>query len=303
MLRRSALQRNKASHSPKNCLPGSGWTPLNSVRNCRRHLRTRTHHRESATWWLTATSAVWCSIGINRAHRVVASEYKAKFWVMADAVRLNRTDTALVRVVVPIVNRDEDAAVQTATDFVKSFYATLRHIFRRRGGPSDDSGSFTSRASRTLPNADVGWNRSRRGSAALPLDLPLLIRTDGFRRSRGHRCARGASLLPLQLQQFPASAQLYVRIHFAPELQEIVRSGHECEQHDRPHREHAVFGQSGPADFCRSRARSQPPAPPFWFFRDRSPQSYIHRSRQWNCRPDTANSRPIMRITIHAGKR
>jgi hypothetical protein len=45
---------------------------------------------------------------------------------MADAVRLNRTDTALVRVVVPIVNRDEDTAVRTATDFVKSFYGTLR---------------------------------------------------------------------------------------------------------------------------------------------------------------------------------
>ena len=34
--------------------------------------------------------------------RAVASEYKAKFWVMADAIRLNRTDTALVRVVVPV---------------------------------------------------------------------------------------------------------------------------------------------------------------------------------------------------------
>jgi hypothetical protein len=47
---------------------------------------------------------------------------------MADAVRLNRTDTALVRVVVPIVNRDEDTAVRTATDFVKSFYGTLRQF-------------------------------------------------------------------------------------------------------------------------------------------------------------------------------
>ena len=37
----------------------------------------------------------------------MANEYKAKFWVMADAIRLNRTDTALVRVIVPVVNRDE----------------------------------------------------------------------------------------------------------------------------------------------------------------------------------------------------
>jgi EpsI family protein len=59
--------------------------------------------------------------------RVVASEYKAKLWVMADAVRLNRTDTALVRVVIPIVDRDEDAAMKTAADFVKAFYGPLRH--------------------------------------------------------------------------------------------------------------------------------------------------------------------------------
>ena len=57
--------------------------------------------------------------------RAVANEYKAKFWVMADAIRLNRTDTALVRVIVPIVDRDEAQAQATATDFVKSFYSTL----------------------------------------------------------------------------------------------------------------------------------------------------------------------------------
>ena len=42
-----------------------------------------------------------------------------------DAIRLNRTDTALVRVIVPVVNRDEARAQATATDFVKAFYSTL----------------------------------------------------------------------------------------------------------------------------------------------------------------------------------
>jgi EpsI family protein len=57
--------------------------------------------------------------------RAVADEYKAKFWVMRDAIRLNRTDTALVRVIVPIGKSDEAAAEATATGFVKSFYSTL----------------------------------------------------------------------------------------------------------------------------------------------------------------------------------
>jgi EpsI family protein len=60
--------------------------------------------------------------------RVVASEFQAKFWVMADSVRLNRTDSALVRVVVPIINRDEDAATRTAVEFIKAFYPSVRQF-------------------------------------------------------------------------------------------------------------------------------------------------------------------------------
>ena len=118
----------KAPHSPKNCLPGSGWSPLSSGEmaietgppetsrpiTVNRYVVAHGDQRSLVLYWYQSRD------------RVVASEYKAKFWVMADAIRLNRTDTALVRVVVPIVDRDEDAATQTALDFVKSFYGTLR---------------------------------------------------------------------------------------------------------------------------------------------------------------------------------
>lgn len=117
----------KAPHSPKNCLPGSGWTPMNSsdlsidvgqgapiVVN--RYIVAHGDDRELVLYWYQSRD------------RVVANEYKAKFWVMADAIRLNRTDTALVRVVVPIVERDEDRATQSAVRFVQSFYGTLRQF-------------------------------------------------------------------------------------------------------------------------------------------------------------------------------
>jgi hypothetical protein len=45
---------------------------------------------------------------------------------MVDAIRLNRTDTALVRVVVPMNGRDQDQATRIAVGFVQSFYGTLR---------------------------------------------------------------------------------------------------------------------------------------------------------------------------------
>ena len=119
-------QRNgKAPHSPKNCLPGSGWTPLNSGTETidvgrampivvNRYVVAHGDDRSLVLYWYQSRD------------RTIASEYTAKFWVVVDAMRLNRTDTALVRVVVPIVNRDEDAATKSATDFVKAFYGTLR---------------------------------------------------------------------------------------------------------------------------------------------------------------------------------
>jgi EpsI family protein len=118
-------QRNgKAPHSPKNCLPGSGWVPLSSGElsidvgrsapiTVNRYVVAYGSQRDLVLYWYQSRD------------RVVANEYKAKFWVMADAIRLNRTDTALVRVVVPVANRDEAQAQAIAAGFVKSFYSTL----------------------------------------------------------------------------------------------------------------------------------------------------------------------------------
>jgi EpsI family protein len=119
-------QRNgKAPHSPKNCLPGSGWTPLTSDQialdvgraepiHVNRYVVAHGDERSLVMYWYQSRD------------RAIASEYTAKFWVMVDAMRLNRTDTALVRVVVPIANRDEQAATRAATDFIRSFYGALR---------------------------------------------------------------------------------------------------------------------------------------------------------------------------------
>jgi EpsI family protein len=119
-------QRNgKAPHSPKNCLPGAGYTQLSSENYpidvglaapivVNRYVVVHGESREMVLYWYQSRD------------RVVADEFKAKFWVVADAMRLNRTDTALVRVVVPISNNNEDAATGAGVDFVRSFFSTLR---------------------------------------------------------------------------------------------------------------------------------------------------------------------------------
>jgi len=88
-------------HSPQNCMPGAGWTPTQFV-------RVPLHLPQGGVIWVNRTVIVQ---GLNRqlvyywyqAHgRVTPSEYSAKFYLVADAIRLNRTDGAMIRVVTPI---------------------------------------------------------------------------------------------------------------------------------------------------------------------------------------------------------
>jgi EpsI family protein len=121
----SSQRTGRSPHSPKNCLPGSGWTstvsdtikidvPNRGIIETNRYIVQKGDAKSMVVYWYQSRD------------RVVASEYKAKFFAVADAIRYNRTDTALVRVVVPIVNNDEAASEKVATDFVKSLYYPLR---------------------------------------------------------------------------------------------------------------------------------------------------------------------------------
>jgi len=119
-------QRNgKAPHSPKNCLPGSGWTQVNAAEIpidvgaakpivVNRYEVQRGEDRSLVLYWYQSRD------------RVVANEFAAKYWVIADAIRLNRTDTALVRVIVGITNHDSGAAERIATAFTQAFYPSIR---------------------------------------------------------------------------------------------------------------------------------------------------------------------------------
>lgn len=119
----------QAPHSPKNCLPGSGWIPSVSdiiqipiqgrsePIEANRYVVAKGDQKSIVLYWYQSRD------------RVVASEYKAKFFVVADALRYNRTDTALVRVVVPVVDGDVENSEKAAVNFVQAFYFPLRAHF------------------------------------------------------------------------------------------------------------------------------------------------------------------------------
>jgi EpsI family protein len=118
-------------HSPLNCLPGTGWEPVSksSVQfdvaaavggalrpiAINRYVVQKGLDKQLVLYWYQAHN------------RVVASEYWGKFYLVADAMRLNRTDGSLVRVTVPVAERDgqEASAEATGIRFVKALFPLL----------------------------------------------------------------------------------------------------------------------------------------------------------------------------------
>jgi EpsI family protein len=121
-------------HSPLNCLPGAGWQPVRQDRTTLTVADTGGAARP-----ITVNQFV-IQKGLDRmlvlywyqSHgRVIASEYTSKIYMVYDAMRLNRTDGAMVRVVTPITGAsaaDEDAAAKRAAAFVQSLFPSLSGV-------------------------------------------------------------------------------------------------------------------------------------------------------------------------------
>ena len=118
-------------HSPLNCLPGAGFEPVETG-----YLSIPVTTAAGAQETITVNRYV-VQKGLDRqvvlywyqSHgRVVANEYRSKIYMVLDAVRLNRTDAALVRVVTPRIGEGaaaDAAADALGVDFVKTIFPVL----------------------------------------------------------------------------------------------------------------------------------------------------------------------------------
>jgi EpsI family protein len=126
-------RQGDAIHSPLNCLPGAGWEPVSkgdlpiavSESNASPATRTIVVNRYVIRKGVDQQLVLyWYQSG----SRVVASEYTSKVLMVWDAIRRNRTDAALVRVIAPVNPQDPDgeaAAERRASDFVKAMFPVL----------------------------------------------------------------------------------------------------------------------------------------------------------------------------------
>jgi len=98
-------------HSPKNCLPAAGWMPVESSQimipnkmgppiSANSYVISKGLERQLVIYWYQAHG------------RTIASEYWARFYLVADAMRLNRTDGALVRLTTLIAEGETSQMAQ-----------------------------------------------------------------------------------------------------------------------------------------------------------------------------------------------
>jgi EpsI family protein len=119
-------REGKQVHSPRQCLPGAGWHILESTGYLlsmedhasdkvpvNAYVMGKDEQRQVYLWWYQGRG------------RIYANEYLNKLYLIWDAMIMNRTDGALVRVNMPM-NPDFQTALETEVNFTKMIIPHLR---------------------------------------------------------------------------------------------------------------------------------------------------------------------------------
>jgi EpsI family protein len=125
-------RQGQSPHSPKNCLPGSGWqqeetgridVPITGIEGGSIHINqyvvSKGEAQSVVLYWYQTQG------------RVIADEFAAKFYLISDSIRHHRSDTALVRVVVPVFQGKTKEAEKIGTDFVEAFFPVVKAYLPR----------------------------------------------------------------------------------------------------------------------------------------------------------------------------
>ncbi len=127
----SSQRAGDTIHSPKNCLPGAGWSPVEASRisisspgrapfPANRYIIAKGAERQLVLYRYWAHD------------RAVASEYLAKFYLVADSIRMNRSDGSLVRVTTPLRSEESaDAALDRLLAFAGKVVPVLNSFVPR----------------------------------------------------------------------------------------------------------------------------------------------------------------------------
>jgi EpsI family protein len=112
--------QGKSIHSPRNCLPGAGWEPVESAtlpiasapgigsRSMNKYILANNGNYAAVYYWYQGRG------------RVESNEYTVKYNLMRDAALFGRTEEALVRLVIPMRTRDNRAPEHIKSEIARS---------------------------------------------------------------------------------------------------------------------------------------------------------------------------------------
>jgi EpsI family protein len=124
-----ATQRKGADfHSPKNCLPGGGWEPVEATRITidlpspqppivvNRYVIQKDRTMQVVLYWYQTHG------------RAIAGEVDAKIELVRGSITRNRTDGALVRVSSVVAGNNPQATTERLVEYVQSAYPVLHEF-------------------------------------------------------------------------------------------------------------------------------------------------------------------------------
>jgi EpsI family protein len=124
-----SLQNSYGPHSPKICLPGSGWLVSSSkITNIavpgrpggipvNQFTMEKSNQRILVLYWYQNDRDVW------------SEEYHAKLRLLPDLIRYRRSDVSLVRLVVPLRSSTPDNELTSCVQFTQRMFPLLAKHF------------------------------------------------------------------------------------------------------------------------------------------------------------------------------
>jgi EpsI family protein len=122
-----SMRQGATYHSPKNCLPGSGWYFVDTGKT---HLAGVGSHGQSVE-----INKFVIQKGLDKQlvlywyqdrGRIITSEYWAKIYMVIDAMTKNRTDGAFVRITVPYTHQSEEEVLAQGKAFAEQIFPRLQ---------------------------------------------------------------------------------------------------------------------------------------------------------------------------------
>jgi EpsI family protein len=118
-----SMRKGKTYHSPKNCLPGSGWQftekePISVDFSGKSYVINKVIiqkdlEKQLVLYWYQDRG------------RIIASEYWGKIYLVIDSIKRRRTDGAFVRIIVPIRGSAEDT-LELELSFARKIFPLLK---------------------------------------------------------------------------------------------------------------------------------------------------------------------------------